>query len=45
VIRDKDDGMEISDRKIAELWLERNDAEGYVLIGDPAARLRKEALI
>ncbi|MGH9939113.1 MAG: hypothetical protein ACREAM_22970 [Blastocatellia bacterium] len=45
VIRDKDGGVEVSDRKIAELWLERNDAEGYVLMGDPAVRLRKDALM
>lgn len=43
-IRDKDSGVEVSDRKIAELWLERNDAEGYVLMGDPAVRLRKDVL-
>jgi hypothetical protein len=42
ILRDKDGGVEISDRKIAELWLERNDAEGYVLMGDPAARMRKD---
>ena len=45
VIRDKDGGLDVSDRKIAELWLERNDAEGYVLMGDPAVRLRKDALM
>jgi len=45
VIRDKDGGVDVSDRKIAELWLERNDAEGYVLMGDPAVRLRKDALM
>jgi hypothetical protein len=44
VIRNKDGGAQISDREIAKLWLERNDAEGYVLMGDPAVRLRKDAL-
>jgi hypothetical protein len=43
-LRDKDGGADISDRVIAALWLERNDAEGYVLMGDPAVCLRKDAL-
>lgn len=43
-IRNKDAGADVSDRKIAELWLERNDAEGYVLMGDPAVCVRKDAL-
>jgi len=25
-------------------WVQRNDAEGYILLGDPAARLRVEDL-
>jgi hypothetical protein len=25
-------------------WVERNDAQGYVVLGDPAARLRVEGL-
>jgi hypothetical protein len=45
VIRDKEAGVEVSDRRLAELWLERNDAEGYVLMGDPAVGLRKELLL
>jgi len=45
VIRAKEGGVDVSDRKIAELWLERNDAEGYVLMGDPAVRVRKDALM
>jgi len=28
------------DRAIVRLWIERNDAGSYVLLGDPAARLR-----
>jgi hypothetical protein len=43
-LRDKDAGVDISDSAIAALWLERNDAEGYVLMGDPAVCLRKDAL-
>ena len=30
----------IPDDVLATSWMERNDAEGYVLLGDPAVRLR-----
>ncbi len=29
-----------SDEQLAANWIERNDAEGYIILGDPAARLR-----
>jgi len=29
-----------SDRELAQRWIERNDAQGYVLLGDPGARVR-----
>ncbi|WP_437752599.1 hypothetical protein [Sorangium sp. So ce1389] len=34
----------MSDRELAIAWIERNDAQNYVLLGDPAARLRPEVL-
>jgi hypothetical protein len=37
-------GVAIPDRELADLWLERNDAEAYLLFGDPAVCLRKDAL-
>lgn len=37
-------GKVVSDGELAALWLERNDAEGYLLFGDPAVCLRKDAL-
>jgi hypothetical protein len=33
-----------SDRDLVTYWLERNDAQNYVLLGDPAVRIRKDAL-
>ncbi len=37
-------GEQISDEKLTNDWIERNDAEGYVVIGDPAVRLREADL-
>ncbi|AUX42490.1 hypothetical protein SOCE26_039230 [Sorangium cellulosum] len=34
----------MTDRELAAAWIERNDAQSYVLLGDPAARLRPEVL-
>ena len=34
------DGLIVPDRQLAKAWIQRNDAEGYALFGDPAARLR-----
>lgn len=32
------------DRDLASAWIERNDAQNYVILGDPAARLRPDLL-
>ncbi len=32
-------------QEIAQTWVERNDAQNYVLLGDPAVRLRPDLLI
>lgn len=34
----------LSDRDLVARWLERNDAQNYVLLGDPAARIRTDLL-
>jgi CHAT domain/Peptidase family C25 len=36
--------MRLKDRDLVTYWLERNDAQNYVLLGDPAVRIRKDAL-
>jgi hypothetical protein len=36
------DGLIVPDRQLAKAWIQRNDAEGYALFGDPATRLRLE---
>jgi hypothetical protein len=33
-------GKLIPDKKLAQLWTERNDAQNYVVLGDPAATLK-----
>jgi hypothetical protein len=33
-----------SDRALVSSWIERNDAQNYMLLGDPAARIRAELL-
>ena len=38
------DFMRLSDRDLVTYWLERNDAQNYVLLGDPAVRIRKDLL-
>jgi hypothetical protein len=40
VLRDIGFGQQVPDEKLATLWTERNDAQNYVLLGDPAARLK-----
>jgi hypothetical protein len=35
--------LRLSDRDLVSNWLERNDAQNYLLLGDPAVRIRKDA--
>lgn len=42
--RDLDHGKQVPDAQIANLWIARNDARNYVILGDPAVRLRVEKL-
>lgn len=37
-----EDGANVPAVQLATAWIQRNDAEGYALFGDPAARLRIE---
>ena len=36
--------MRPNDRDLVSYWLERNDAQNYVVLGDPAARIRDDLL-
>jgi hypothetical protein len=36
--------MQLGDVDLVSRWLERNDAQNYVMLGDPAVRIRKDAL-
>ncbi len=38
-------GLQPTDQELVTAWAERNDAGGYVVIGDPAARLRLDTLV
>ena len=37
-------GGKVDPDELATNWIERNDAEGYILIGDPAVKLRANDL-
>jgi len=37
--------LHLSDRDLVAFWLERNDAQNYVVLGDPAARVRTDAFV
>ena len=38
------DSMRLGDHDLVMSWLERNDAQNYILLGDPAARVRSDLL-
>jgi len=38
-------GIPVDDLKLASTWMQRNDASGFVLLGDPAVRLRVADLV
>jgi hypothetical protein len=37
-------GKRLTDRELAGLWIDRNDFQNYILLGDPAVRLRSDLL-
>jgi len=38
-------GPKPAPQEVAATWVERNDAQNYVLLGDPAVRLRTDSLL
>jgi hypothetical protein len=45
MLEEKDFGGSVSNFELAAAWVERNDAEGYVVFGDPAIQLRLPDLV
>lgn len=37
-------GASVDELELARAWVEHNDAQGYLVLGDPAARLRVDAM-
>jgi hypothetical protein len=37
-------GFKAPTKKLARLWVERNDAEAYLVLSDPSVRLREEKI-
>ncbi len=37
-------GIHVPPDDLAKAWIQRNDAEGYLILGDPAARIKAEKL-
>lgn len=42
LLTDKLDKLPVDDNKLAITWMQQNDAQAYMLFGDPAIRLRPE---
>jgi hypothetical protein len=40
LVQRKSFGENIPDQEMVSAWIKRNDAEGYIIVGDPAVRLR-----
>jgi hypothetical protein len=45
LLEDASFGAQVTDEELATTWAWRNDAEGYLVIGDPAVRLRVADLV
>ncbi|MEP6810134.1 MAG: hypothetical protein ABI992_07810, partial [Chthoniobacterales bacterium] len=45
MLEDVGNGKNIADYELAAAWIGRNDAEGYLLLGDPAVRLRVTEMV
>ncbi len=44
ILEEKGQGAKVPDTELVTAWIERNDSEGYVILGDPAVSLRVKDL-
>ncbi|MEJ7606075.1 MAG: hypothetical protein WKF37_07360 [Bryobacteraceae bacterium] len=45
LLQQKGFGIDVSDAELSSQWTARNDAEAYILLGDPGAQLRTDRVI
>jgi hypothetical protein len=45
MLEDIEFGAAVDGEQLVRAWVERNDAEGYLLIGDPAVAIRRDVLV
>jgi hypothetical protein len=45
LLQDRENGKRVDGQLLVDLWIARNDARNYIVLGDPAVRLRLDTLL